>query len=454
MTELLKLVYNACDPYKPASKQYYYDCSAARGEGLLAQRFLDELNLANDNLCYLFTGHIGCGKSSELEHLRYKLKDPAPQQKRFFPILLNVSEYLDDYDVSTTDILLAVVTEVAATLRNELQIELTDNYFVKRINEVKEFFLSDIEINEGEIPLWGASIKIQRLKRDPDNRKKVRQHLEPKISTMLEEINTVLDEARLKVRQQRVPLGQEPYADIVLILDSLERIRKVENVAEGLASQRELFLERHTQLTGIKAHTIFTLPLRLARSIAAPQLEQRYGPLFVLPMIKVSERGTHQLFPQGIRCLRDLLEKRLEGHTLQEVFEDEALDFLLTYSGGHVRNLLSFIQSACTYSQALPIPLAAAHRAVQQIVRTYSTAIPEHHWKKLAELDRSPDQKVDNGDEDFLAMLENLSVLEYLNGGEHQVFSDAEPWYAVNPIVRELQKFKAARAALSEERKP
>jgi hypothetical protein len=42
-------------------------------------------------------------------------------------------------------------------------------------------------------------------------------------------------------------------------------------------------------------------------------------------------------------------------------------------------------------------------------------------------------------------MLENLNVLEYVNGGEeNNPFEPIEPWYAVNPIVRELQKFKSA----------
>jgi hypothetical protein len=141
------------------------------------------------------------------------------------------------------------------------------------------------------------------------------------------------------------------------------------------------------------------------------------------------------------------------GHKVEEVFEKYALDFLLNYSGGHARNLMSFVQSACTYSQDLPITLSAAQRAVQQTVRTYSTAIPEGHWEKLAKLDRSPDQKIPNGDEDYMVMLENLSVLEYLNGGEEDAFSVAEPWYAVNPVVRELQKFKAAASALSNEGK-
>ena len=202
-------------------------------------------------------------------------------------------------------------------------------------------------------------------------------------------------------------------------------------------------------MTAIQAHILYTVPLRLVRSADGPQLEQRYGPLFVLPMVKVIERNRAP-YAKGVNHLKELLAKRLGDHPLEEAFAPDALDFLLTYSGGHVRNLMTFVQNACTYTETLPIPLTAAHRAIQQTVRTYSTAIPEAHWTKLAELDLSTTQQIPNGDLDYLSMLENLSVLEYVNGGdEDNPFTPAEPWYAVNPIVRELQKFKSARTALS-----
>lgn len=449
MSDVLKHIYNACNPYKPATAEYYLDCAEARGSSALTQRFQKHLTQTEegDYLRFLFSGHVGCGKSSELEQLCHALANPTASDGRYFPVLLNVSDYIDEYDVTPTDILLAIVTELAATLREEVGIELKDKYFSKRLNEVKEFFLSDVEINEGDLPLWGAKVKVQRLRRDPDARKKVREAL-PHTTTILTEINTVLDQARLRLKKVKVKKGESPYKDIVLILDNLEKIQRIEGQKEGEASQRELFLERAPQLTGLQAHVVYTVPLRLARSDGSP-LRQRYGvDPFVLPMVKVIERGSRKPFPPGVDCMRRLLQKRLGGLGLNEVFAEDALNFLLTYSGGHVRDLMIFVREACTYGD-LPIPLKAAHQAIAQTVRTYSTSIHKDHWKKLAELDLSADQKIPGGDPDYLAMLENLSVLEYINGGEDDPFADAEPWYAVNPIVRELQKFKSAVNALS-----
>jgi hypothetical protein len=63
-------------------------------------------------------------------------------------------------------------------------------------------------------------------------------------------------------------------------------------------------------------------------------------------------------------------------------------------------------------------------------------------------------QQIDNNDADYRRMLEQVSVMEYLNGGDDDAFAAAEPWYAVNPIVRELSQFKLALTALDHETPP
>jgi hypothetical protein len=75
MSDALKHIYNACDPYMPATAEYYYNCAEARGGSALVQEFQRHLFLANDYIYFLFSGHIGCGKSSELEQLKRSLTD-------------------------------------------------------------------------------------------------------------------------------------------------------------------------------------------------------------------------------------------------------------------------------------------------------------------------------------------------------------------------------------------
>ena len=446
--QLLSRLYQACAPKAPASVDQYVDCAAARGSGALTQELLNHLARAQDYRCFLFSGHVGCGKSSELEALRRALASPDGQRDGacYFPVFLDVSDYLDDFDVSVVDILLAIVSELASALRIELGIELKDGYFSDRLNELKSLLLSDVELRDGDLTLGIAKLKVQRLKQNDVARQQVREALLPRMSTMLDEINHVFDEARQRLAELAVKRGLPPWRDIVLILDNLEKIRKLSDEAEGTASHRNLFIDRNSQLTGLKTHVIYTEPLRLVRSADGPQLNSRYDHVFVLPMVKVCERVSRRPYLPGMAALRELLQKRVGERPLDEVIAPEALDFLLTYSGGNVRHLIGLIQQACADATFIPIPLPVARRAVRGLVSTYSTAIPEAHWARLARLDLSIDQRIPNGEPDYLTMLENLSVLEYLNGGgEADPFVESMPWYAAHPIVRELAPFKDER---------
>lgn len=90
MTDILKKLYNACDPYLPASAEYYYDCSEARGDSALAQVVQSHLALADDHICFLLSGHIGCGKSSELAKLQRALTEAQPPRACYFPVMIFV----------------------------------------------------------------------------------------------------------------------------------------------------------------------------------------------------------------------------------------------------------------------------------------------------------------------------------------------------------------------------
>lgn len=449
MKDILAHIYNACNPVLPATPEYYVNCAGARGSSLLSARYQQELARVEQGvyLHFLFSGHIGCGKSSELKSLQYSLEKPNRSGRRHFPVFLNTAEYLDEYDASPTDLLLAIVAELADQLRRRAGIELKDSYFAKRFVQLKEMLFTDVSVESAEIGLDQAKLVIQPLQKNPDARKKVRETLFPQTSTLLAEINAVFDEARLALKLRYS--ADDGYADIVLILDNLEKVQRIGGHEEGAASQRELFIERAPQLTGLNVHVIYTVPLSLVRSHGS-QLGQIYGtPPFVLPMIKVFERGKRDVYEPGLECLRELLRKRFDTVPLEEVFEPDTLDWLLRYSGGHVRNLLSWVRQAAAYSESLPIAQKALIDALSPTIGLYSTSIPNAYWPKLAALELSKDQHIDNNDPDSQAMLEQLYVMEYINGGAHSdPFVSAAPWYAVNPIVRELRQFKDAVDAL------
>lgn len=156
-------------------------------------------------------------------------------------------------------------------------------------------------------------------------------------------------------------------------------------------------------------------------------------------MVKVANQDDSDS-PSGMEALRKIVLKRLSAANITQwtsAFDSlDTWNYLCRMSGGHLRNLLILIRSACTIAGVLPL----THRVIEQAVRGISNDFERalNHpdfFKTLRDIDRT---KALPGSKDDQMLLYNLSVLEYLNG---------EVWYVVNPAVKALEKFKSPRRA-------
>lgn len=438
---LHKRLFNACDPSAPATSKYFVGTDEARGGRNFTTETHDRLNNIEEGkyLCTLFSGHIGCGKSSELLHLAETLRDPKlPPEERFLVVVANTEDYLDTFDATPTDVLLSIFSEVGAALRGQ-EIELKDSYLLQKLKGVRGLALSEVELREVELSAVTAKFKAV-LKRDPDNRKLVRDALEPQLTGLREELNRVLDEARIKLKEKG-------FRDVVIALDALDRISIASGGVEGAKLQRDFFIDKSAQLTGLNAHMIYTVPLDLVL-FEGSVLSARYGTApVVLPMIKVEEKD-HAKNDKGYGILRELAKKRLGNYPLTEVVKDEALDFLIQYSGGHARHFISFLRNAALVAQDRKIDITIAEEALGPTVETFAR-MPRGYWKKLAALEATTDRQIDPDDPDVRKMLQLNYILEYRNGGTARArFDGRQTWYAVHPILRELSLFQDALTAL------
>ena len=87
----------------------------------------------NEPTCQLFTGHIGCGKSTELFRLKAEL-----EQEGFCVVYFESSQDLDMGDVDISDILLSIARQVSETMESA-KIKLRPSYFTNLFGEVAEF---------------------------------------------------------------------------------------------------------------------------------------------------------------------------------------------------------------------------------------------------------------------------------------------------------------------------
>lgn len=464
MNSQIAKIYGACNPDNPATEKFYYDCSAARGKNVFVEQIKDHIVLANasmhefsdagDYKCFLFTGHSGCGKSSELRRLVRELQGYS-EDSRFYPIFIDANEYLDKFDVKITDILLAIATETADILQKDENLKIKGNYFKRFIEKLGEEVFTEWEVEKigVNLPFGFSSVDIKRLAKDDSARKKVREALKEDTYLLSREINKLLSDARKAVKNLSAHGKSLNYQDVVIILDNLEKIEKFDDATMGLESARKLFLNFSTQLTGIESHIIYTVPIDLMRSNDASLLSKLYDKSFVLPMVKVFQRDGETPFPIGVEAMTEILKLRLGGIERAAAFTDEALDLLIKYSGGHIRTFLLFAREACTDADALPITDENVNYAINSEYQNISpNFFPTYTWDVLAKLDLSSNQNIDVDPKQCVEVLEKLLLFEYINGDDETVGNQRPndrnrqtPWYAVNPIYRELDQFKAAK---------
>ncbi|HLM00723.1 MAG TPA: hypothetical protein VK400_06680, partial [Pyrinomonadaceae bacterium] len=158
----------------------------------------------------------------------------------------------------------------------------------------------------------------------------------------------------------------------------------------------------------------------------------------------------------GIDAMTEILKLRLAGVELEQAFTKEALDLLIKYSGGHIRTFLTFAREACTDADELPINADNVNYAINSEYQNISpNFFPTYTWDVLAKLDLSYNQNNNVPREQCVEVLEKLLLFEYINGDDKSAGNQSAnnrnlqtPWYAVNPVYRELDPFKAAKEKL------
>jgi hypothetical protein len=101
--------YQACQPNplelgNPEERKYYVDFSSVRGGNVIEELGRTIYKLSPDKpTCQLFTGHVGCGKSTELQKLKADL-----EQQGFHVVYFESNQILEMADVDVTDIMLAI----------------------------------------------------------------------------------------------------------------------------------------------------------------------------------------------------------------------------------------------------------------------------------------------------------------------------------------------------------
>ncbi|MDZ8189330.1 MAG: AAA family ATPase [Nostoc sp. ChiSLP02] len=427
--------YQACDPSKTLvvgnaeDRQYYIDFSSVRGGKIIAElERAIALYSPDKPTCQLFTGHVGCGKSTELQRLKAEL-----ELQGFHVVYFNSSNDMDMADVDITDILLAIAREVTQSLEG-IKIKLASGYFANLFREIAEILQTPVDITDVELSIPGNIAKVTAKTKDsPRLRSQLRYFLEPQTNRLLEAINReVLEPAIEKLKWQ----GKK---GLVVIVDNLEKLHN--SMKPSGSSQAEyLFVDRGEQLKQLNCHLVYTIPLVLIFSNVLGRLTDRFGvEPKVLPMVPVQLKDSSE-FSRGIVLLQQLVMARAfpgvswenSRNLIAEVFDSpETLKQLCRFSGGHVRTLLMLVQTCLQKTDDLPISSNCLASVIKQRCNTLKNTITDDEWDLLHQVAQ---EKGLRGDPRYQSLIHSMFVFEYR-------YQD-DLWFDINPILAQAKELQ------------
>ncbi|NEQ96091.1 MAG: ATP-binding protein [Cyanothece sp. SIO2G6] len=435
--------FQACNPSKtlsferPEDRQYYIDFAKVRGRDLIRELSRTVMLSGDHPTCQLFTGHIGCGKSTELLRLKAILEDQG-----FHTVYFESSQDMDLGNIDVSDILLAIARRVSASLET-VGIRLRPRYFQTLFQEVSDFLTTPIDLGmEAELSLGIGKLTAQS-RDNPRVRDRIRDYLEPRTNSILDAIN---QELFAKAREELHRRGKK---GLVVIVDNLDRIDNVERSSTERRQPAYLFVERGEKLRQLNCHVVYTIPMVLIFSNDLSQVINRFGvDPKVLPMIPTKlPDGT--VYDAGLNSLRHMVLTRAfphlvasDGETwpadnalstrLGQVFDHaNTLTRLCSISGGHVRNLLVLLRR-CLEQADPPITRACLEAVIVQRSNEVNLAIQDHEWKLLCQV--AQQRRDVRGEDEYQLLLESMFVLEYRQNGRL--------WFDINPILAETDEFQ------------
>ncbi len=352
---------------------------------------------------FFFSGHRGCGKSTELRRLAVQPEILA----KYYPVHFTIRDEADINNLDFKDVLLAIggrlyreYTSRCRKLPDHLEKEL--EAWRGRIEE--EISHSDrmdgLEVSGG-LNTFFASTGL-KIKLEPATRRVLRQVIERDVTGLVTVIDKIADTILLE--EGRMPL---------VLIDDLDKpdLKTAQEIFHG---HREVMLQPNCSI-------IYTVSSPLFYS---PEFEAIRDLALFLPNVRLHSRGEPgKPDRDGYNTMREFVKRRIDP----ELVTPRALNGAIEVSGGVFRELARVMRSAIRCARR-------SGRVELDHVRAAEAEIRGEYRRLLTGEQRALLRKVreDNNlpEPDRIApLLQILAVLEY---------ADSEPWWDIHPALLPL----------------
>lgn len=356
---------------------------------------------------FFFSGHRGCGKSTELLRLT---ADPAIKA-RFVPIHFSIRNEADINDLDFRDVLLAIGSHLyrdyraqGGKLPDQLMKEL-DSWRGNIQTEVRTILngrTSEFEIAAG-LDAFFANAAL-KMKLEPATRSELRQVFERNVTGLIKTINDLA--TAIWAREKRLPL---------VLIDDLDK--------PDLELAKKIFHDRREIMLQPTCAIVYTISSALFYS---KEFDAIRDLAIFLPNVKLHAKDQPAARDEeGYRTMRLLAHKRMTP----TLIADDALDMAITYSGGVFREMARLMRTAISRARirkSAQIQLADVEQAVIEVRNEYRRFLDPLDRQFLRAVHRHNRLEYH---ERLRPLLQLLALLEYRNN---------ENWCDVHPALLKL----------------
>lgn len=356
---------------------------------------------------FFFSGHRGCGKSTELLHLLSNKEI----QKKYWPINFSIREEADIIDIDFRDVLLAIGSRLFREYRKKGG-ELPD-HLLKELNgwkgKVEKQISTILDGRVSNIEL-GASIDAffvnagLKMKLEPATRVELRQIVETDITGLIAIINHIT--AAIYNREHRIPL---------ILIDDLDK--------PDLEKARSIFHDRREIMMQPNCAIVYTVSSALFYSKEFDSIRDQ---ALFLPNINLHPSTDISIrIPIGYQILTKFVSVRMTS----SLIEDNALLEAINYSGGVFREMARIIRTAIGRARRRKgqrIEIDDVEWAATEIRNEYRRILDKDDLKLLKKIHES--KRLEYSDR-LKPLLQLLAMLEY---------RDDENWCDVHPVIRKM----------------
>lgn len=412
--------------------QLWVDTDEVRGKRRIINSIKRRLgDNAEGSMKFLFAGHRGCGKSTELVRLQREIEND------FLIFNFSVLRELDYLNLNYIELFITLMEKLFEYIKiNEKKISVSKKLLEnirnwtasKEMEEIRDRYL-DLGIEAGagieaSLPfLLNIFSKFRASAKASSSLKEtITRNIEPRLSELIFNCNSLLTE----IKNQLKKINKK---GILLIIEDLDKI--------DLSRGEDIFYTHSPQLAELNCHCIFTFPIALLYHIRYNTIRNKYDECYCLPMIKVNTREGRD-FKAGIEVITDIIRQRMN----LDLFDDEKIiKKIIKKSGGCLWDIFRMIKDAT--DQALDFGRTVItdedfQVAYRTLKNDYNHTIAENkekgikveqYYDTLKACAQDKNKKPPETDI-LLDLRHNLTILNY-NGDD---------WSDVHPVVKDLLK--------------